>query len=869
MRKIPHSLIIIVLLLTPLPDFTVAIDNHIGEGNIISSERYGEGHRYNTHGWIYLHIEGDPYERGYQHGYLLADEIIDMIQRWTDIFPQKRSWDIHRRDAERLFWKKYPQEYKQEIRGIADGVQAKGSTIDGREVDYKDILAMNEMYEMMSRFRTYSVYPLRLRSRWFYNRITMFLSHRTENKKTGMKCSAFLATGDATKDGGIVAAHSTFGSTWDEGWWHNYICERWNVVLDIEPSKGYRILMTTSPGYIWSDEDFYQNSAGMILMETTLDPLGSWRRRGDPIVVRARTAIQYSNSIDEMIETFITKNNGLMANDWLMGDTKTGEIASLELGYYNHAVTRTKNGVIWSCNNAKDEKVRWELNSFVGFGLPGRIFLKKFTPSPRDEKFEELTKEYYGEIDIDSAKKIISTRPIVSGATDGKITDSAHVEDFGLWCFMGKPDGTDFLRSDHPLKDEKRGYSDLPSCGWVHLYGLSTSNNHRDTDCNQIPAGTMGKLFWEYDPTTTNEYRNDVRPVPSEKNEMIVVSSQDGKVSSINSKTGNCYWVANVGRGGLSSPEVTDDSVFVGSDEGIIALDKDTGELTWQNNLGAVSSQPTYTDGVVYCGSHDGSLYALDADKGTVKWIYQTGSDIYSSPAVDNNLVYVGSTDGFLYAIGSETGEERWSFKTGGPVCSSPLVTDDVVYFGSWDNILYALDSKTGSIKWTFTTGWGIDSSPAIYKDTLFVGSEDTNLYAVDVRDGTLKWAFSTHGGIKSSPTVYGGFVFVGSSDGRLYALNAESGKLEWSTAPDYHIEGIYNYVTKPIDSSPLAYDGKVFVGSTNGKVYCFDAQTIEHPKADEEIEIPLETWLFIVIPLLCVILTTAVYLLWDRRRFS
>ncbi|MBN2065978.1 MAG: PQQ-binding-like beta-propeller repeat protein [Candidatus Thermoplasmatota archaeon] len=868
MRKIVYSLIIIVLLLAPSLDFTVAIDNSDNRADTISSEQYEKGYRYNTHGWIYLHIEGEPYERGYQHGYLLADEIVDMIQRWKDIFPQTWSWDVQRKDAVRLFWNKYPEEYKQEIQGIADGVKERRGSIDGRDVDYKDILAMNEMYEMMSRFRTYSVYVLRLRSRWFYSKISMFLSYRNENVKNGMKCSAFLATGDATVDGGIVGAHSTFGSTWNQGWWHNYICERWNVVLDIEPSRGYRMLMTTSPGHIWSDEDFYQNSAGMILMETTLDPLGSWRKRGDPIVVRARTAIQYSKSIDEMIETFVKKNNGLMANDWLIGDTKTGEIASLELAYYNHAVTRTKNGVIWSCNNAKDAKVRWELNSFLGLGIPGRIFLRNFIPSPRDKKFDELIEKYYGEIDVDIAKKIISTEPIVSGSTDGKITDSTHVEDFGLWCFMGKPDGTDFLKSEHPLDDQKRGYSDLPACGWVHLYGLSTNNNHRDSGPNQRSIEKTGRLYWEYE-HALGECKDGVCSVPSDKKDAVFVSSQEDKVLAIDSETGRCYWAAEIGESGISSPKVIDDFVFVGSSDGIVALYKKTGECKWQNNLGAVSSQPAYAKGVVYCGSHDENLYALDADKGTIMWRYKTGGDIYSSPAVDNNIVYVGSNDGSLYAIGSETGEKKWSYETSGPVCSSPAVTEDVVYFGSWDNTLYAVDSKTGTLKWTFTTGWGIDSSPAIYEDTVFVGSEDTNLYAIDADDGTLKWAFSTHGSIKSSPTVYGGFVFVGSSDGTLYALNAETGRLEWSVAPDYHIQGIENYVTKPIDSSPLAYDGKVVVGSTNGKVYCFDAQTVEQPKPDEEIKIPLETWLFITIPLLCVILATALYLLWERRKLT
>ena len=134
----------------------------------ISSEQYKKAYRYNTHGWIYLHIEGDPYERGFQHGYLLADEIIDMIQRWYHIFPQKWSWRFQKLDVVRLFWNKYPEEYKQEIRGIADGVADKCGVIDGKPVDYKDILTLNEMYEYQTKFRTFATYPQKLRYNWLY-----------------------------------------------------------------------------------------------------------------------------------------------------------------------------------------------------------------------------------------------------------------------------------------------------------------------------------------------------------------------------------------------------------------------------------------------------------------------------------------------------------------------------------------------------------------------------------------------------------------------------------------------------------------------------------------------------------------------------
>ena len=866
MKKTYCILLLFILVLPALLNdgLTEAAKN---QSMIISSEQYEKGYRYNIQGWIYLHIEGNPYERGYQHGYLLSDEIVDMLTRWSSIFPQKWSWKKHRWDAHRLFWNKYPDEYQQEIKGIADGVTARGGTIDGEPVTYKDILTMNEMYEMLSRFRTYSVYPYRLRSRWFMGGISYILgSFKSSSDEHNGKCSAFMATGDATADSRLVAAQSTFGGGGKDSWWHNYIAERFNVILDIKPDKGYRLLLATSPGMIWSDEDFYQNSAGMILMETTLDPLATWSRRGDPLVVRVRKAIQYSDSVDEIVNCLLEKNNGLFANDWLIGDTKTGEIASLELALHNHGLTRTKNGVIWSCNNAKNDKVRWELYSFFGMGIVGRIFARDFKPSNRDIKFEEMLTEHHGEIDIDIAKKIMSTSPLNSGSTDWKITNSQMIDNFGLWCFMGKPGGSDFIASEHPLDKNTPGYTDLPICGWVQIYALADNPKYRSNSKTTDIIGKQSKI-WEQQ-SSEEVLGNAVYSSPMILENTLYSTSWDGNINAIDAINGIQVWEKNIGWSSTSSPTVIDDMVFVGSSDGFYALDADDGKTIWENNnIGAVSSKPAFFDEAVYCGSHNGKVYAFNSEDGSLKWSYTTNDEIYSSPTIDDNTLYIGSNDGYLYAIDASNGKNMWAYKTDGPVCSSPLVYDNIVYFGSWDNNLYALNSDTGELIWKFTTGWGIDSSPTIRDDVLYVGCSDNNLYAIDAKDGALRWVFTANAAIHSSPNVYGGFVFFGCDDGRIYALDSSDGDRIWSNAPDYHIQGIYNYVTRPIVSSPLVYDGKIYIGSTNGKMYCFHAGTYEPPATVLEADESVDTWLFLALPLLCVILVIVIYLYWNKRK--
>jgi outer membrane protein assembly factor BamB len=112
-------------------------------------------------------------------------------------------------------------------------------------------------------------------------------------------------------------------------------------------------------------------------------------------------------------------------------------------------------------------------------------------------------------------------------------------------------------------------------------------------------------------------------------------------------------------------------------------------------------------------------------------WSYPTGADVYSSPTVANGVVYVGSHDKKVYALNATTGAFKWSYTTGGSVYSSPAVANGVVYVGSTDFNVYALTASTGTLLWTGTTGGQIFlSSPAVADGRLYVGSDDAALHA-------------------------------------------------------------------------------------------------------------------------------------------
>lgn len=154
-------------------------------------------------------------------------------------------------------------------------------------------------------------------------------------------------------------------------------------------------------------------------------------------------------------------------------------------------------------------------------------------------------------------------------------------------------------------------------------------------------------------------------------------------------------------------------------------------------------------------------------------WAFSAQMDIeYSSPAIVDDVVYFGSNDRRVYAVNATTGEKIWSYLTGGSVESSCTVVDGVVYFGSHDDNVYAVDAITGKKVWSYSTNGDVYSTPAVVDGVLYVGSTDDKVYALDAASGREIWSYSTSNSVWSSPAVVNGVVYVNSHD-TAYALDA------------------------------------------------------------------------------------------------
>lgn len=406
-------------------------------------------------GWKKIHIYGEPYERGYAHGILLykelkkaKDGLVVVAREYCDMslsdYINKSNKTIYP-----IIKSNYP-EFFRELEGISAGARRKGVSFS---VEY--LIAWNSCLSLYT-------------------------------ADTQQRCSAFIATGDATKTGEIVMAHNTHCEY--------FMGHHLNIIMKVTPSTGIEFTMHTAAGFIASSTDWFMCANGIIGCETTIGGFEKEPRfgTGAPYFCRIRQAMQYANTLDEYCQIMIENNAGDYACSWLFGDTRTNEILMLELGLDVHKISRTNNGLYYGANSAFDLKL---LNLETNDNDHDNV---EDTSGARNVRLDYLLNDkYYGKLDVKIAKRIMAchydvmlhkenpssrtvcrhcefdeTKP--KGCTDAKVTDSSMARTMAFHGRFGSGCGRVFKVSQfvkaHPEYKKWAGVMrDIKKYDWVRL----------------------------------------------------------------------------------------------------------------------------------------------------------------------------------------------------------------------------------------------------------------------------------------------------------------------------------------------------------------------------------------------------------------
>jgi eukaryotic-like serine/threonine-protein kinase len=315
-------------------------------------------------------------------------------------------------------------------------------------------------------------------------------------------------------------------------------------------------------------------------------------------------------------------------------------------------------------------------------------------------------------------------------------------------------------------------------------------------------------------------------------------------------------WTYEAGESIESSAAIVGGTVFVGSQKGeLVALSLENGSVYWKfptgNPIG--ESSPAYNNGVVYIGDLGGWLNAINATDGKKLWAFKANGEIKSSPVVVGDRVLIGSYDENLYCLSAHNGSLIWKFKTNGPVHSTPGIAEGMAFIAGCDELFRAIRISDGKEVFNVSSGAYTGASPALRGGFAFYGTFDNEVLGVNLagrkvgwryehperkfpfyssaavtsarivvggRDklvhgltlqGKAAWTFATRARVESSPAIADGRVFVGSNDGRFYVLSLSNGAKLWEFDAG-----------APLSASPAIANGRIVIGSQDGRLYCF-----------------------------------------------
>ena len=269
-------------------------------------------------------------------------------------------------------------------------------------------------------------------------------------------------------------------------------------------------------------------------------------------------------------------------------------------------------------------------------------------------------------------------------------------------------------------------------------------------------------------------------------------------------------------------------------------------------------SGTAFDDGIIYAGTRDGRVVAVNSSTQDVLWSYAiitTGSSgmscgetsaatrIYTTPIADGDLVYVGTYSGQVLAFSSlarsqnltfpqqRYGEWKWDCPIGdakiNAIVADLLVSGDAIYVSSSNGRVYSLAQEFGDLNWEseilderHRKLW---TSGVTQGDALYVSTLDGGIYALSLESGQLlpDRSFKSETGFASPPVIDGDTIFLGSFDRHLYAVEIGGNASIWKFPPE---EPGGNWFW----ASPIVSEGIVYAGCLDGKLYAIEAKTGE-----------------------------------------
>jgi outer membrane protein assembly factor BamB len=306
--------------------------------------------------------------------------------------------------------------------------------------------------------------------------------------------------------------------------------------------------------------------------------------------------------------------------------------------------------------------------------------------------------------------------------------------------------------------------------------------------------------------------------------------------------TAYVLWTYDAGAPIIASPVVVGNTVYFPALGKMVALNTDTGDLLWTQEVPVRGSTPAVSGETLVVGTTRGFI-GLDTRTGEIKWeqkittLYLSDQFFQSSPLILGDKVYVGTGTNmremvpgasaeelplrYVWCMDILTGEILWNKNVYEEVSSAPAFSDGTLFISGESCI--ALDLN-GTIQWEYNYGYDMSSSPVIIDDSVVVAAYDAGDRVLRIQQGNVLWSKEPEDAVGTPPAAYENKIVFITLKGDVQALDLETGDPIWTT----HLGGdllIERYSLAANPSSPVIADGKVFVGTLSGAFTCLDLE--------------------------------------------
>ena len=346
---------------------------------------------------------------------------------------------------------------------------------------------------------------------------------------------------------------------------------------------------------------------------------------------------------------------------------------------------------------------------------------------------------------------------------------------------------------------------DTPADNWSQFRGNPRLTGVSDS---KVPADL--KLLWTY------EAGDSIESSAAIVGSTVFVGSQKGELVSLNLENGAVYWKYQIDDPiGESSPAYSNGVVYIGDLAGYLhAVNASTGKKIWAFKTGSeIKSSPVVVGDRVLIGSYDENLYCVSTRDGSLVWKFKTNGPVHSTPGILNGVAFIAGCDEQFRGIRVSDGKEMFSVSSDAYTGASPALRGDSAFYGTFNNEVLMVNLTAHRVAWRYEhpqRKFPFYSSAAVTENRVVLGGRDKMVHGINP-NGKGAWTFVTKARVESSPAIADGRVFVGSNDGRFYVLNLDTGAKVWEFTAG-----------APLSASPAIARGRIVIGSQDGRLYCF-----------------------------------------------